>query len=93
MDGGGRRSPRSRSDRTHCGSLRRIRFRRRRVEEAGGPQADADQDGIGDACTIFDSVSGLAFAKPVEPGTLSNFIDSVFEQQASKSRRRKPARA
>ena len=35
------------------------------------------------------------FAKPVEPSTLSSFIDSVFEQQASgaKSRRRRPARA
>jgi len=34
------------------------------------------------------------FAKPVEPSTLSSFIDSVFEQQAggAKSRRRRPAR-
>jgi excisionase family DNA binding protein len=32
------------------------------------------------------------FAKPVEPSTLSAFIDSVFEQQGSKSRRRRPAR-
>ncbi len=33
------------------------------------------------------------FAKPVEASTLSSFIDSVFEQQASaKSRRRRPAR-
>jgi excisionase family DNA binding protein len=31
------------------------------------------------------------FAKPVEPSTLAAFIDSVFEQQASK-RRRRPAR-
>ena len=35
------------------------------------------------------------FAKPVEPSTLSSYIDSVFEQQAQsgKSRRRRPARA
>ena len=33
------------------------------------------------------------FSKPVEPSTLSAFIDSVFEQQAAKSRRRRPARA
>ncbi len=33
------------------------------------------------------------FAKPVEASTLSSFIDSVFQQQASaKSRRRRPAR-
>jgi excisionase family DNA binding protein len=35
------------------------------------------------------------FAKPVEPSTLSEYIDSVFEQknQPGKSRRRRPARA
>jgi excisionase family DNA binding protein len=35
------------------------------------------------------------FAKPVEPSTLSDYIDSVFEQknQPGKSRRRRPARA
>jgi excisionase family DNA binding protein len=32
------------------------------------------------------------FAKPVDPATLSSFIDSVFEPQGGKSRRR-PARA
>ena len=42
---------------------------------------------------ILDCGAVKCFAKPVEPGTLSSFIDSVFEQQASKSRRRKPARA
>jgi excisionase family DNA binding protein len=32
------------------------------------------------------------FSKPVEPSTLSSYIDSVFEQQSAK-RRRRPARA
>lgn len=43
---------------------------------------------------ILECGAMRCFAKPVEPSTLSNFIDSVFEQQAvSKSRRRRPARA
>jgi putative two-component system response regulator len=33
------------------------------------------------------------FAKPMDPTTVSSYIDSVFEQQNSKSRRRRPARA
>lgn len=41
---------------------------------------------------ILECGAVRCFAKPVEPSTLSAFIDSVFEQQASKSRKRKPAR-
>lgn len=33
------------------------------------------------------------FSKPVEPSTLSSFIDSVFQRQTSKSRGRRPVRA
>jgi excisionase family DNA binding protein len=32
-------------------------------------------------------------AKPIDPGTLSGMIDSVFDQPGGKSRRRRPARA
>jgi excisionase family DNA binding protein len=42
---------------------------------------------------ILECGAVRCFAKPVEPGTLSSFIDSIFEQQRSKSRRRRPARA
>ena len=33
------------------------------------------------------------FSKPVEPSKLSGFIDSVLDQKAARSRRRRPARA
>ncbi len=42
---------------------------------------------------ILECGAVRCFAKPVDPSTLSSFIDSVFEQQAgAKSRRRRPAR-
>ena len=41
---------------------------------------------------ILDCGAVKCFAKPVEPATLSSFIDSVLEQQAAKSRRRKSTR-
>ena len=43
---------------------------------------------------ILECGAVRCFAKPIEPSTISAFIDSVFEQQAgTKSRRRRPARA
>jgi len=42
---------------------------------------------------ILECGAVRCFAKPVDPATLSSFIDSIFEQQRSKSRRRRPARA
>jgi len=33
------------------------------------------------------------FAKPMEPSAVSSYIDSVFDRQSSKSKRRRPARA
>ncbi len=42
---------------------------------------------------ILECGAVRCFAKPVDPSTLSSFIDSVFEQQAgAKSRRRRSAR-
>jgi len=41
---------------------------------------------------ILECGAVRCFAKPVEPATLASFIDSVFDQQRGKSRRR-PARA
>ena len=34
-----------------------------------------------------------SFAKPMDPTAVSSYIDSIFDQQNSKSRRRRPARA
>jgi len=44
---------------------------------------------------ILECGAVRCFAKPVEPSTLSAFIDSVFEQQnaGTRSKRRRPARA
>jgi excisionase family DNA binding protein len=42
---------------------------------------------------ILECGAVKCFSKPIEPSKLSEFIDSVFEQQATKSRRRRPARA
>lgn len=42
---------------------------------------------------ILECGAVRCFAKPVEPSTLSAFIDSTLEQPAAKSRRRRPARA
>lgn len=42
---------------------------------------------------ILECGAVRCFAKPFEPATMSAFIDSIFEQHGSKSRRRRPARA
>ncbi len=42
---------------------------------------------------ILECGAVRCFSKPIEPSKLSAFIDSVFDQQAAKSRRRRPARA